>query len=971
MQNAIWKLAALTGVLGIGLLAVLQAQRGLSRKDVPIKQHAPADEVPGADNDLVNPSVDLGPADSAPPLDGPAEEVAFGQYEPPVQPAEPKAYSRLEHRPDLDAGVSPTEIGSGVSQVGENESSEFVLTPGDSTHHQETPSSLSDDHHPQVKEPAFADDPFADRAQSPSGRTDSGSAPSVIGGPASAEQTDDDEPTEHVRVAEQDDHLVVHPQPPGSAGPRLLIPDPAGRPIEKETEQDDVSPPDASVSDNPGSQKTESRNFGQASSATPVDDSERVLQTTAENPDKHADAAAQQPDAESIATIGGHASSSTGESESSTSDVKIDAKDNNPFASTPVSAGQEEPIGRDEKGSTREPPSTATPETVTDSPSTAIPPQRAGGLNLPEPDPAAFEEPPKSLAASADSEQSQTAKSKSPGTQEGASGDAPSLGSEGTDSKTIEDSHGRSPTVDEKPSALGGDSPAESGGPSLSSSTRSREPADDDTHEPQRLSPANDAAPLTPIPPGQLQGDGVVDDTAPRGPQQPQLKLEKIAPQTALLGQPLIYSIRVRNVGDSPAHQVVVEDRIPKGSQLSGTIPQAELSDRRLIWKLGTLQPGEERKIAVRVVPVAPGQIGSVATVNFVSEVAAETLVTAPKLRLELHGPKQAHLGEPVVFHFNVTNQGSGDASGVVIRDLVPDGLSHPHGKDLEYEIGRLPAGETHTAQLTLTAAKAGPTVNRAVLTAAGGVSMKAEAPVEVVGTRLALARSGPERQYLGRTAVFTNRLTNEANAPVTGATVIETVPEGMEFVEASSGGQYNAGQRTVAWRIDKLGPKETTILKITLRAIAVGTHRSAVKAVEPDGRTTEATSHTEAVGFTAVELDLPPIEGPLDVGETVTTHVTVKNRGSSPATNVQLNLTLPDETELVSVTGPATYTRTGNQLRFQAIPSLTGGEKAVFEVTLKARRSGDARLKAEIQADQMQRPLNQESPILILSGKP
>ncbi len=164
--------------------------------------------------------------------------------------------------------------------------------------------------------------------------------------------------------------------------------------------------------------------------------------------------------------------------------------------------------------------------------------------------------------------------------------------------------------------------------------------------------------------------------------------------QNALIGQPLIYSILVKNVGTSEAHDVVVEDRIPKGTKLSGTIPRAELTGKRLVWRIGNLGPNEQRKISIRVIPLEAGEIGSVATVNFVSEAAAETVVTAPRLEFELSAPKDVRLGQTVPFHFKVKNVGTGEARSVVIRDLIPEGLSHGAGNDLEYEIGRLPAGK-------------------------------------------------------------------------------------------------------------------------------------------------------------------------------------------------------------------------------------------------------------------------------------
>ncbi|MBM4074166.1 MAG: hypothetical protein FJ267_00805, partial [Planctomycetes bacterium] len=67
-----------------------------------------------------------------------------------------------------------------------------------------------------------------------------------------------------------------------------------------------------------------------------------------------------------------------------------------------------------------------------------------------------------------------------------------------------------------------------------------------------------------------LIGDGTVTDAVPRGIQQPRLTIEKIAPKKAVLGEPLVYSVVVKNVGEIDASKVVVEDRIPKGTELIG-----------------------------------------------------------------------------------------------------------------------------------------------------------------------------------------------------------------------------------------------------------------------------------------------------------------------------------------------------------------------------------------------------------------
>jgi uncharacterized repeat protein (TIGR01451 family) len=487
--------------------------------------------------------------------------------------------------------------------------------------------------------------------------------------------------------------------------------------------------------------------------------------------------------------------------------------------------------------------------------------------------------------------------------------------------------------------------------------------------------PAPPSATVAPRPTGEkpeakpdFQGDGTVGDQAPLGPQRPQLNIEKIAPQNALIGQPLIYTILIKNVGNSAAHDVVIEDRIPKGTKLSGTIPRAELSGKKLIWRLGTMRPSDEQKISIKVTPVEAGEIGSVATVNFVSEAAAETVVTAPRLEFELAAPKGVKLGALVPFHFKVRNIGTGEARGVAIRDVLPDGLSHSQGKDLEYMIGRLPAGKEHELTLELLASKVGTTVNRALLVGEGGLAVRAEAAVEISGSKIVVTRTGPPRRYLGRAAIFSTSIRNESKYDVQGVVAVETVPTGMEFAGASHGGQFNEGTRTIAWRIDRMGPNETSIVKSKLIPKATGAQLGTVRVTVPNGEPVEASTETMVEGFAALGVEIAGADGPVDVGEKVTLRVNARNKGTIAATNVLLTVEIPEQMRIVSVRGPGTHTQSGNQVQFGPLPTLEGRTLAVCEVVLQASKRGDCRIHVSLRADQVDKPLTREESVLVLS---
>ena len=53
-------------------------------------------------------------------------------------------------------------------------------------------------------------------------------------------------------------------------------------------------------------------------------------------------------------------------------------------------------------------------------------------------------------------------------------------------------------------------------------------------------------------------------------------------------------------------------------------------------------------------------------------------------------------IGQEVRLGVTINNPGSGAATGVIVEEDVPDGLSHVAGSALEYEIGVLRPGETY-----------------------------------------------------------------------------------------------------------------------------------------------------------------------------------------------------------------------------------------------------------------------------------
>ncbi len=464
-----------------------------------------------------------------------------------------------------------------------------------------------------------------------------------------------------------------------------------------------------------------------------------------------------------------------------------------------------------------------------------------------------------------------------------------------------------------------------------------------------------------------LIGVATLRADVPRGTLRPELNIEKTAPSEALLGQPFVYTITIRNLGQISAHEVVVEDQIPKGTRLTGTIPRAQLKDKKLIWRLGTLAPGEETSIKVRVFPTSEGEIGSVTTVNFVAEITSATMITAPRLDLTLSTIEQAVVGEDVSLLYRVTNNGQGEAADVVLRSKLDDRLSHAVGKDLEYDVGLVRPGETKEVRLTVSAAKPGQAVTNATVTAKGGVSANRVAELEVIPSVLTVTRKGPTRRFVGREADYVTVVTNESLRDLRSIVIEEKVPAGMKFLAATNNGQYNAASNTVVWNMLGLAPRGSGEMTIRLMAESTGTQISTVAVRDSSGHEASVRTEIEVEGFASLGIREVNGKGPVAVGEQVTLRFFLKNRGSADATNAVFRVELPADLEFVNAKGPAGLAPMQGQIvSFNPVARLRPEDEVTFDLIMAARRPGDTRLKIAVQADQMPQPVIHEESVII-----
>jgi uncharacterized repeat protein (TIGR01451 family) len=455
---------------------------------------------------------------------------------------------------------------------------------------------------------------------------------------------------------------------------------------------------------------------------------------------------------------------------------------------------------------------------------------------------------------------------------------------------------------------------------------------------------------------------GVPGERQMEGMQAPSVALEKLAPAEVQVGKLATFETRVRNIGQIAAHEVIVTDHVPHKTRLEATTPQAtEAADGTLTWNLGNMQPGDEIAISMQVTPEDEGDIGSVAQVSFAGKATARTISTRPRLEIEHTAPKQVMIGQELRLGVTIKNPGSGAATGVIVEEDVPEGLSHVAGSALEYEIGVLRPGETRELELTLKAEKPGVLENTILVRGEGNLTSQHRVQIEVISPQLQVGVSGPKTKYLDRQATYSVTVANPGTAAARNVQVMAYLPKGMKYVSSDSEGQYDAGQNAVLWGLEELPAAKSGTVKFIATPVETGEQKIRVEGKADLGLSVASEQSVQVEAASQLVFSISDLNGPIEVGTDTTYEVRVSNKGSRPATNVLLGAELPKEIKLVSGEGPSRATTRGQQIGFAPIGRINSGEEVTFRIHANGLRPGDHLIRVQLSSNESSTPVTQE----------
>ncbi|MEK7483027.1 MAG: hypothetical protein AABZ60_01710 [Planctomycetota bacterium] len=450
------------------------------------------------------------------------------------------------------------------------------------------------------------------------------------------------------------------------------------------------------------------------------------------------------------------------------------------------------------------------------------------------------------------------------------------------------------------------------------------------------------------------------------------LRVSANGPSNAIRGANTTYQVKVANVTNCPGRDIEVYAYLPNGVQFVGSSDGGQNSGDMITWHFRELGAGDELTVSYEIILPESGVYRSCvyASARFLD--CIETRVAEPVLACNWTAPERVRKGSDFEACIEITNTGDGDATSVSV-EISLTGLEFSDGSaSRTWSNVTIAAGRSARECWTLRGTTDGNGEIQAVVRMSGGAqAATCGKTVQVATPDLAIIKTGPSQVNINSRFKFKIEVSNPSESTNTNVMVNDSLPEGLEFAEASDGGSYNSSNRSVQWSLGDLAPGATKELTVSVKAVlekgAPGwCNVASVRSNEVPAKDAQACTIVEAVP--AMHIDGYDTEDPVQVGDTTTYVIDVRNEGKKAATNMQLVFTLDEEAGYIS--HEATFLgRTlqgnvsGNVVTFDVIVTMNPGDQASYKITAKALEAGSALGTATVTFAEFSKPFQKQEP--------
>lgn len=312
----------------------------------------------------------------------------------------------------------------------------------------------------------------------------------------------------------------------------------------------------------------------------------------------------------------------------------------------------------------------------------------------------------------------------------------------------------------------------------------------------------------------------------------PMLTVEHVAPAKVMIGEPVTLQITISNPGTGVATGIVLQEDVPEGL--------AHSAGKELEYEVGTLRPGESKKLELTLEAAKAGMVQNTLHVRGEGSLSAthstQLEVIAPQLEVAMNGPKRRYLDRQATYTVSINNPGTASARDVEIVAYLPKGMKFvstdhegqydPTHHAVYWSLEELPASQKGSAQLVAIPIEPGEQKLRVEGHAKQGLNTSDEETVQVEAIPQLVFEIVDEADPIevGAETVYQVRVTNVGSKAATNVQVAAGLPPELRPVSADGATRGGVqGQNVIFEPLGKLAPQAEALFKIQATGLRTG----------------------------------------------------------------------------------------------------------------------------------------------------
>ncbi len=357
-----------------------------------------------------------------------------------------------------------------------------------------------------------------------------------------------------------------------------------------------------------------------------------------------------------------------------------------------------------------------------------------------------------------------------------------------------------------------------------------------------------------------------------------------------------------------------------------------------------------------------------------------------PQLDLEITGDPNVQVGGTARFELVIRNTGTGQATGLVIRDQFDPGFSHLRDPDRNLEIenqlpGTLGPGETRSIFLTFDVLKPGELCHDVTVTCAEGVRaidracVNAAAPLPQNRPAVEITKQGPRQATVGETKLFATVVRNTGSVAVTNLQVVDEYDQFLTATPFTEGSRVENNR--LVWTIPRLEPGDSRRFETQVLCRAPAAQACSTVRVVGDGVQTGDRQCVEVLqalgtggGQSTLRLSITPYLLEMRQNSRTTVDVQLANRGAMSDRNVQLRVIFTPELvpDANLIRADVASSVVGNEVRFNPVSELRPNEPLRFSIPIDAFSTGVGTITAEAVSANVPQPISESVQIEVIN---